>query len=72
MEQVIAELSKLPLEGKIAYGIIGVIILAAIIFLPVVLYWSIRLVVTAPAWIIRKFGVETPEKPKADEHTPVA
>lgn len=71
MEQVIAELSKLPLEGKIAYGIIGVIVLAAIIFLPVVIYWSIRLVVVSPAWIISKFNVETPEKPK-DDNTPVA
>jgi len=71
MEQVVEELSKLPLEGKIAYGIIGVIMLAAIIFLPVVIYWSIRLVVTAPAWIIRKFGVQKREKPK-DDNTPAA
>ena len=71
MEKFIEELSKLPLEAQIAYGLIGAVMLAVLFLWPAAIYYSFRAFVAAPAWIARKFGVKKPGERK-DDDTPAA
>ena len=67
MEQFIELYSQLPLEAQIAYGLVGIIVMAAIIAVPFVVYFSIRLPILAADWAINKFK----SKPD-DDDTPAA
>ena len=49
MEQFIELYSQLPLEAKIGYGVVGIIVIAMIIAVPFVVYCSIRLPILAAA-----------------------
>ncbi|WP_139974655.1 hypothetical protein [Ochrobactrum sp. CGA5] len=68
MEQFIELYSQLPLEAKIGYGVVGIIVIAMIIAVPFVVYCSIRLPILAAAWAINKFK----SKPDDDDDTPAA
>nr|WP_278434360.1 hypothetical protein [Brucella anthropi] len=71
MEQLLELYNQLPLEGKIGYSLVGIIVIAGIVALITVAYWTIHLMVATPVWIIRKFGIKPDEK-NHDSDTPAA
>ena len=73
MERFIELFSQLPLEAQIAYGIVGVIVIAGMIVMITAFYWSFHLMVAAPIWLARKFGTKPDEKnPDDNDDTPAA
>ncbi|ANG95800.1 hypothetical protein A8A54_04440 [Brucella pseudogrignonensis] len=74
MEQILQLYSQLPLEAKIGYGLVGIIVIAGIVALIAAFYWSVHLMVAAPIWLARKFGAKPGEKNPDDDDsdTPAA
>ncbi|WP_226622352.1 hypothetical protein [Brucella anthropi] len=68
MEQVFTALAKLPLEAQIAYGLVGIIVIAGIVALIAAFYWSVHLMVAAPIWLARKFGTKPAKKNSDDDN----
>ncbi|MBO1024738.1 hypothetical protein IPU75_08410 [Ochrobactrum sp. SD129] len=68
MEKFIELYSQLPLDAQIGYGIVGIIVIAMIIAVPFIVYWSFRLPILAAAWAINKIK----SKPDDDSDTPAA
>ncbi len=62
MEKLIELYNQLPLEARIGYGLVGIVVIAGIVALITVAYWTIHLMVAAPVWIARKFRIKPDEK----------